>query len=195
MLSPILRTLDAVQKQVSASKFSSADLLLYILLILSYIWLYQCELSNLKPFTIRTRNNRGMRGLIQVDNLGPGSEWFQPFLHFLCETRYQEEQSNPSICSTKFYSGFGLIDKTKSVLIRAGTVTDIALLSWWLFRTTCMVRSSQDSYPFSNGSCKLLGTVIHLWTIYHRQERLAGCSYKTDKLHRKSLQMMVLTLK
>ena len=44
------------------------------------------------------------------------------FLDFLCETRYQEEQSDPSICSTKFHLGFHLTDKAKSVLITAGTV-------------------------------------------------------------------------
>ena len=47
-------------------------------------------------------------------------------LDFLCETWCKEEQINLSIGSTKSYIGGGFKDETRSVLITAGTVTNIA---------------------------------------------------------------------
>ena len=48
------------------------------------------------------------------------------FLAFLCQTWHQEEQSDTSICSTKFHFRWWI---KQSVLI---TVTYIALYIWWL---------------------------------------------------------------
>ena len=50
------------------------------------------------------------------------------FLAFQCQTWYQEEQSDTSLCTNKFYSTMCWIKQ--SVLI---TVTYIALYNWWLF--------------------------------------------------------------
>ena len=83
-----------------------------------------------------------MRDLIQVDNLRPGSEFFQqdsPFLisyvrqgtkrnkvilpfillNFTYVLVLHIKQSYIFICTTEFYLGLGLTDKTKSVLITA----------------------------------------------------------------------------
>ena len=79
-----------------------------------------------------------------------------------------------------------------------------ALHTWWLVGTS--VRSSQDSSSFSFATAMGLANfvalcVIYPWTRYHRlpilywQDRLAECSYTTDKQHWKILQMMVLSLK
>ena len=47
-------------------------------------------------------------------------------LNFLCETLCDEEQLQPTISSTRLYLGGGFKDETKSVLVTAGTVTQVA---------------------------------------------------------------------
>ena len=55
------------------------------------------------------------------------------FLAFLCQTWYQEEQSDPSICSTKLG-----VDKTEC--------TNYSHIHCIVYLV--IARSSQDSYPF-----------------------------------------------
>ena len=47
-------------------------------------------------------------------------------LNFLCETWCDEEQLEPTLSSTRSYVGGGFKDETKSALVTAGTVTDVA---------------------------------------------------------------------
>ena len=49
-------------------------------------------------------------------------------LNFLCETWCDEEQLEPTLSSTRLYLGGGFKAETKSVLVTAGTVTDVAAL-------------------------------------------------------------------
>ena len=49
-------------------------------------------------------------------------------LNFLCERWCDEEQLEPTLSSTRSHVGGGFKDETKSVLVTAGTVSDVAAL-------------------------------------------------------------------
>ncbi len=49
-------------------------------------------------------------------------------MNFLCETWWEQEQLEPALSLIWLYLGGGFKDETKSVIVTAGTVTDVVVM-------------------------------------------------------------------